>query len=244
MAKAAFWKGTSKSKALFELVLCLKELELEHNLQLHVVHVSGKCMIVEGTDGLLCADHGEGVMLGRDIRYYIPLHLNPIEREPKVKSWIEDVTYGLDFKTLEPSGWFDDAHEFGNFVWNVPPAAAEVVVEQLGFARLKRPQALHIILVPRLMTGRWRRHLTRGTDGYARLDDSEVWDISSKYEPLLIYFCLPYLSENPKFEERRELLVQIQRIVLQQRLPLVCSRRRRHLLRKLLVEARDLCPLQ
>jgi hypothetical protein len=51
-AKAAFWKGTSKSEALFELVLHLKELELEHNLQLHVMHVSGKHMIAEGTDGL------------------------------------------------------------------------------------------------------------------------------------------------------------------------------------------------
>jgi hypothetical protein len=145
---------------------------------------------------------------------------------------------------LDPSGWFDDAHKFGNFVWNVPPAAAEVVVEQLGFARLKRPQAMHIIIVPRLMTGHWRRHLTRGTDGYARLDDSEVWDISSQFEPLLIYFCLPFHSEKPKLKERRDLLVQIQRIVLEQRLPAVHSSRRRHLLRKLLGEARDLCPLQ
>jgi hypothetical protein len=104
---------------------------------------------------------------------------NPTSRESKVKSWIDDVTRGLRFKVLDKNGWFDDAHAFGNFVWSVPPAAAEVVVEQLGFARLKRPSAMHILLVPRLMMGRWRRHLTRGTDGYARLDDMEVWDISS-----------------------------------------------------------------
>jgi hypothetical protein len=80
--------------------------------------------------------------------------LNPIEREPKIKAWIEEVTRGLDFQILKPSGWFDDAHSLGNFVWNVPPATAEVVVEQLGFARLKRPEAMHMIVVPRLMTGR------------------------------------------------------------------------------------------
>jgi hypothetical protein len=58
------------------------------------------------------------------------------------------------------------------------------------------------------MTGRWQRHLTRGSDGYARLDDTEVWDVSSHYyEPLLIFICLPYCSENPKLEERRKLLV-------------------------------------
>jgi hypothetical protein len=221
----------------------LKELEMEYDLHLHIVHVSGKRMIAEGTDGLSRADHGEGVMLGRDIRCFIPLHLNPIEREPKVGLWLKDITE-LNFKTLEPSDWFDDAHKTGNFVWNVPPAAAEVVVEQLGFARLKRPEAMHIIVVPRIMTGRWRRHLTRGTDGYARLDDKEVWDLSSHFEPLLIYFCLPFRSAEPKFEKRRELLVRIQRIVLEQRVPAVCLSRRRHLLRKLLGEARDLCPLQ
>ncbi len=85
-------------------------------------------MIAEGTDGLSRADHGEGVMLGRDIRCFIPLHLNPIERDPKVGSWLKDVTRGMKFKTLEPSGWFDDAHNPGNFLWNVPPAAAELVV--------------------------------------------------------------------------------------------------------------------
>jgi hypothetical protein len=49
---------------------------------------------------------------------------------------------------LNPSGWFDNAHDFGNFVWTVPPAAAEVVVEQLGFVCLKQPTAMHIIIVP------------------------------------------------------------------------------------------------
>jgi hypothetical protein len=131
----------------------------------------------------------------------------------------------------------------GNFVWNVASVAAKVVVEQLGFAHLKRPEAMHMIVVPCLMTGQWRGHLTRGTDGYARLDDREVWDISLHYKPVLIYFCLPYCSENPKFEKRRELLVQIQWVVLEQQLPTVCSRRRRHVLCKLLGEARDLCPL-
>jgi hypothetical protein len=100
-AEAAFWKGTSKSEALFELILRLKELELDYNLHLHIVHVSGKRMITEGTDGLSRADHGKGVKLGKDIRCYIPLHLSPIEREPKIKSWIEDVTRGLNFQILK-----------------------------------------------------------------------------------------------------------------------------------------------
>jgi hypothetical protein len=31
-----------------------------------------------------------------------------------------------------PSGWFDNAHNDGNFFWTVSPAAAKVVFEQLG----------------------------------------------------------------------------------------------------------------
>jgi hypothetical protein len=138
----------SASKLLFELVLRLKIIEMEHDLHLHVVHVSGVRMIEEGADSLSRADHGQGVMLGQDVQDFTPLHLDPIAREAKVGEWVKDVNKGLDFKVLDPSGWFDDAHNFGNFVWNVPPAAKEVVVEQLVFARLKRPQGMHIIIVP------------------------------------------------------------------------------------------------
>jgi hypothetical protein len=52
IAEAAFWKGTSSSPRLFELVLRLKELEMKYDLTLHIIHVSGKRMIAEGTDGL------------------------------------------------------------------------------------------------------------------------------------------------------------------------------------------------
>ena len=118
-AEAAYWKGTSCSEQLFELVLRLKELEMF--LQIHVVHISGKRMIVEGTDGLSWADHGEGVMLGKDIRTFIPLHLDPVAREPKVLEWLKDATRGLNFELLDPNGWFDNAHKPGNFIWTVPP---------------------------------------------------------------------------------------------------------------------------
>ena len=51
-AEHAFSKGTSKSRLLYELVLRLRRLEIEYDLQLRVVHVSGKRMIAQGTDGL------------------------------------------------------------------------------------------------------------------------------------------------------------------------------------------------
>jgi hypothetical protein len=240
-AKAAFWKGTSKSEPLFELVLRLKELELEHDLQLHVVHVSGRCMIAEGSDGLSRADHGEGVMLGKDIRFFIPLHLDPVRREPKVGEWIWDVTRGLAFETLNPSRWFDNAHKPGNFVWMVLPAAAKVVVEQLGFICLKRPSLMHLILVLRLMTGRWQRHLNGGTDEYAKLDNHEVWNLSNQFEPLLIYLCLPFHSDNPKLQERRRLLDRISWTLSEHTVRLTCLGRRQDNLCQLLCNVQRLC---
>jgi hypothetical protein len=70
--KAAFWKGSLKSQKLFDLVLRLKRLEMENDMIIHVVHVSGEQMITEGTDGLLRADHLAGIMLGRLMMEFMP----------------------------------------------------------------------------------------------------------------------------------------------------------------------------
>jgi hypothetical protein len=154
------------------------------------------------------------------------------------------VTQGLDFTWLTPEGWFLDAHAGGNFIWSVPPAAAEVVVEQLGFARLKRPDVFHIILVPRLMTGRWRRHLTHAADGYIKIDDPAVWNLNSQFEPLLAFFCLPFNSYDPKLGEWLEIVDGLQRLVSKPDLPSVPPGARGSFLRKLLCKARELCPLR
>jgi hypothetical protein len=63
---------------LFELVLRLKCFELKHNITLHVVHISRNWKIAEGMDGLSWTRHREGVMLGKDIWTFIPLHLHPV----------------------------------------------------------------------------------------------------------------------------------------------------------------------
>jgi hypothetical protein len=81
-SEAAFWKGTSQSPLLFELVLRLRQLDMDHNIMLHVVHVSGKRMIDQGTDGLSWADHSTGAVTGRDIRHWVPLNKGTLERSP------------------------------------------------------------------------------------------------------------------------------------------------------------------
>jgi hypothetical protein len=242
-AEAAFWKGTSVSPRLFELVLRLKQLELERDIILHVIHISGKRMIAQGTDGLSRADHSQGVMQGKPIQDFVPLHLDPYEREPGIKPWLERITAGLDPTFLSPEGWYTTGHGHGTFIWVTPPAAAEVVVEQLGRARLKRPTSLHLVLVPRVMTGRWRRHLTRGTEAYLRIDWDSVWNLKTHYEPLLLFICLPYRSEAPNLGRQKELLDEFHRTLLRADLSNFSDEHRGGLLRKFLLQARALCPL-
>ena len=41
VAEAAFYKGTSKNKKLFHLVLRLRKLELFCGCKIHIIHISG-----------------------------------------------------------------------------------------------------------------------------------------------------------------------------------------------------------
>ena len=242
-AENAFWKGTSTSPRLYLLVLKLRILEQAYGLLLHVVHVSGKRMIAQGTDGLSRANHSLGVMKGVDIKYFVPLNLDPLEREPTLRKWLADLTKNLECTFLEPKDWFGAGHGRGTYIWTAPPAAADVVVEQLGRARLKRPESMHIVVVPRIMTGRWRRHMTRGTDFYFKLDTDDVWNLNVHYEPLLIFVCIPYDCASPRLQEKDELLAGFRRAMLQTELSAISTSQRWVVLRKLLQRARNFCPL-
>jgi len=169
---------------------------MKRGLHLHVIHVSGQRMIRQGSDGLWRGDHTQGSMGAVPIRTFIPLHLLAFDQSPELLKWMKCVTYGMEFQYLDPAGWFEHHHGFGNYVWSPPPAACKVVIEQLAKARWKRPESLHLIIVPRLMTGRWRRHLTRGTDKHFELVDAP-WSLAEQCKPLLIFFCLPIGLASP-----------------------------------------------
>jgi hypothetical protein len=50
VSENAFYRGTSRSPILFKLVLQLRLLEIHGGWKLHVIHISGKRMIQQGTD--------------------------------------------------------------------------------------------------------------------------------------------------------------------------------------------------
>jgi hypothetical protein len=243
-AEAAFWKGSSKSPKLFELVLRLRTLELEADLIIHACHVSGKRMIDQGTDGLSRGDKSTGVMQGLPMTSFVPLHLHALDRCEKIKPWLSTAAKGLDLVFLEPDDWFTKGQGFGNFVWHPAPAAADVVVEQLGKARHKRPSSLHVVAVPRLMTGRWRRHVTRECDCCFKIPaGSTLWG-KKQCEPLLIFVCLPFIVHSPDLSRRQRLLEEFRRTMLEEGLWQGSEKRGGSMLRKFLVQARELCSLQ
>ena len=200
-------------------------------------------MIAVGIDGLSRGDRSTGVMSGVDMKMYVPLHLSAVEQSPSVLTWIKDITRDLGPTFLTPEGWFVDTHTYGfrgSFIWMPPPAAADVVVEQLARARHKRPDCLHLIVVPRLMTGYWRKHLTRGSDCHFLVDSPDIWDLDEQYEPLLVFLCLPFISREPNLNGRKEYLEQFQREVCTPEMSQLGSPGSRRLLRKFLNKARYL----
>jgi hypothetical protein len=87
-----------------------------------------------------------------------PLELSALDREPKLLRWLKSATSGIGFEFLNPEDWFGIGHGRGNFIWTPPPAAAEVVVEQLVKAGLKSPESMHLVVVPRMMTDELGKH--------------------------------------------------------------------------------------
>jgi len=237
-AERAFWKGASSSEKLDALVIRLRQLEMRTEMMLHLIHVSGKRMIDSGVDGISRGDHTSGVMDGEDLVSFVPLHLSAFDRSPGLRPWLEDILDGHDANFLSPEGWFNGADAEGTFVWTPPPAAADLVVERLGTARHKRPNSLHLVVVPRLMTGYWRKASLKATDCCVQIQAGSLWDMKVQFEPLLIFFCLPFLPHRPCFEKRARDSAELCRILLEERLPKADTPLSRDLLRQLLGQTR------
>ena len=110
VVEAAYDKGNSSSKALFDLVVELKILEFHSESVFHIIHVSGKIMIAQGTDGVSRGDLTEGVMSGKSMISQIPINSSAFERSSDLKDWLLKVT-GEPLKFLETKEWFTRGHD-------------------------------------------------------------------------------------------------------------------------------------
>lgn len=167
----------------------------------------------QGTDGASRGQLKEGVCIGREMLSYIPFHLDSIERSPNVEPWLRS-WLGPSAEVLTPTGWFERGHDIlggkydskgfwrntikpGVFVWNPPPAAAAVALEELRKARIKRQDSLHVFVCPRLMKPEWFRLLYKASDIVFDVPvGSPCWP-AEMLEPLIIGIAFPYIRHPP-----------------------------------------------
>jgi hypothetical protein len=123
-SERAFDKGTSKSRTLHALGVRLRKLQMEGQLFINFVWISGNRMINQGTDSLSRGDLTNGVMQGDVFLKHIPLNEALGERHDLFLPWLKEALPGEEWRQLEPQDWFDKAfeEEQGKFIWTPPPA--------------------------------------------------------------------------------------------------------------------------
>jgi hypothetical protein len=205
-AEACFFNGTSGVKPLFNLIVRLRKLEMEGQLFIHVIWVAGTRMIEQGTDGLSRGDLNNGVMVGRSMLDFVPLHRTAFERSPKLQDWFASWTKPFCSQFLHHDDWFTRAHKDGTFVWAPQPAAADVMLELLCDARHTRPWNAHIVILPTLMTSRWRKQLIKVSDvNFVIPLGSDMWP-KEMHESLTCALIFPQLSRSPWTFKRTRLV--------------------------------------
>jgi hypothetical protein len=116
-------------------------------------------------------------------------------------------------------------------LWAPSPAAADAALEELLKARHKRTDTFHIVVIPRLLTPRWRRLFHKAADCCFTVAPGASFWSSDMFEPLWVAVVLPYYRHSPWQLGRAPLMVDLGR-----KLHRLCSDREadaRHLLCKL-----------
>jgi hypothetical protein len=127
----------------------------------------------------------------------VPLHLTALEQHGNsmiewVHSW-----FGGDGTWLTPNDWFTVGHTSMSCIWTPPPTAADVAMEQLSQSIHKRPQHMHLVIVPRLMTFQWRKLLGKICDLVFTIPlGTEPWN-TSQHEPLIVALYFPLSRHEP-----------------------------------------------
>jgi len=219
-AEAAFYKGNSDSRALFDLVVRLRWLYMTSGLQLHVSHTAGTRMIASGIDGLSRGNASEGLMLqpsATAFGSFVPLHLSAIQCSPDLLPWLRSWIPFRGITPLSPTDWFVQGHGLTGrgtatlaggwdpelsphrwFLWDPAPAAAGAAVEELEVSHHKRPHLNHVFICPRLFTQYWRKWLYKIADVVLELPLGIIvaWP-AEMHEPLLVALTLCFATVYP-----------------------------------------------
>ena len=219
-AEKAYYKGTSTSELLHNLISRLKRFQMSYGCRIILTHVAGTRMIAQGSDGLSRGNMSEGVMMGKSIQEFVPLHLSPVTRSPKLVNWIKSWT-GLDRKdsaqleVLSEEDWYFRGHDMclgeetnydgipvvtyksGVYLWHPAPAGALTALEQIRKARSKRVTSTHIFICPKLMEPEWRGQVYKSADVSTEVPAGEEFWGKEMHESLILAIYFPYLTHRP-----------------------------------------------
>ena len=133
---------------------------------IHVAHVTGTRMIKSGVDDLSCGETGEGMIQGKEMISFIPLELDTLKRSNgAIYTWVESWWLPeLKLVRLTSNRWYARVFGEGLFLLVPPSAAVDAAADQLCKKYQVHESNLHIIIVPRLLTSRWRKRLGKMED--------------------------------------------------------------------------------
>ena len=213
VGESCLYKGNSTSVKLFDLIVRLKLVEMKYGIKVWVTHVAGTRMQSQGTDGVSRGNMRLGVTAGKDMIEFCPWAKNPLEASPILKGWVKKWA-GEQSIFLSTRDWFLRGHDItggfyndkkfwyptispGTYVWYPPPAAADVCLEELRKARMKRKGSLHIVIIQKLMTPIWRKQLNKAADCIFSIPASHSFWPAINHEPLIVALIFPYLPFRP-----------------------------------------------
>jgi len=225
--ESAVYKGNSTNEKLFDLVVRLRLLELKVGGKFIISHVSGKRMVHQGTDGISRGHLREGITVANMMLDFCPWHKSALDRSPQLIEWLKR-TFGRSLEVLTPEGWFTRGHDHigsykdekgftrlkikkGMFVWSPPPAAAEVAMEELRKARLKRRDSTHLVVIPKLMTPLWLKQMHKACDIVFPIKPTHPFWNSNMFEPFMMGIIFPFIPHRPWQLRRTPKLLSVAR---------------------------------
>ena len=85
----------------------------------------------------------------------------------------------------------------GTFLWAPAPAVADVSLEQLRIARIKRQSSLHVFVCPRLLCNEWLKQMNKMSDFSFEIPvGSAMWP-TNMHEKLIVAVALPFIRHPP-----------------------------------------------
>ena len=81
--------------------------------RIHLCHVSGERMKIQGSDGLSRGNINVGVMAGKSMLSFVPIHLTPSQRFGGIRSWMATWT-GDDYLEWLPHQEWGNGRVFQN----------------------------------------------------------------------------------------------------------------------------------